>query len=131
MSGELLLDGFLLLLMAVLIGYCVVLNRRLKAFNQARLEMAGLVNQLNEATDTARSAIVNLKNDARREEGHLKDEMDRARVLADELEFITRAGSNIADRIERGVVVEKPGNIEGKDGETPDDDMRETLRNIR
>lgn len=134
MSTELFLDGALLLLLAVLIGYCFVLNRRLKAFIEARAEMTGLVIQLSEATDKSRNAVINLRTAAREEEVRLKQTVGQGKGLVDELQMMIEMGSNLADRIEKRLVPQKKTDIDQDEatGKTSgDDEMRETLRNIR
>lgn len=130
------LDITIIILIVVMIGYSVVLNMKLKSFRNAYNEMTILIGQLNGAISGAQSSVEILKKTALDEEVRLKDLIVKSRMLADELEIITQSGSNLADRIERGLIPaqniseNEPTHIEDETyGE--DDKMLETLKKIR
>lgn len=131
---ELVLDIAIIVLIAIMIGYSVVLNIKLKVFRNAQNEMAALIVQLNEAVSRAQTSVEMLKKAALSEESRLKGLVTKSRHLADELEIITQSGSNLADRIERGLVPAQ--NIpEYEDAaiedEEADSEMLETLKKVR
>ncbi len=134
---ELVLDIVIILLIAVMIGYSVVLNIKLKVFRSAQNEMAALVERLDRSIARAQATVETLKNAAVREEGRLEALISKSRMLADELEIITQSGSSLADRIERGLVPAQdiqPADMDETDEDTTfeeDDEMLETLKNIR
>lgn len=133
---ELVLDIVIIILIAVMIGYSVVLNIKLKTFRNAQNEMAVLIGQLNEAVSRAQASVETLKKTALDEEVRLKDLIMKSRLLADELEIITQSGSNLADRIERGLVPAQnvPQNedyvVEDEVYEE-DNEMLKTLKKVR
>jgi len=106
---EMALDIVIIILIAVMIGYAVALNIRLKTFRNAQNEMTGLISQLNDAITRAQSSVEQLKQAALAEEGRLDSLTQKARLVADELEIITQSGSNLADRIERGLLPDPAG----------------------
>lgn len=133
---ELVLDIVIIILIMVMIAYSVVLNIRLRAFRHAQNEMAVLIGQLNEAISRAQSSVETLKKSALTEEVRLKKLITKSRLLADELEIITQSGSNLADRIERGLVPsQRAPQYEGPDIEDEayeeDKEMLETLKKVR
>ncbi len=137
---ELALDIVIIILIAVMIGYSVVLNIKLKTFRNTQNEMNALVGQLNEAVSRAQTSVEELKKAAVTEEVRLKDLVSKSRLLADELEIITQSGSNLADRIEQGLVPAQnaPQNIQEYEESTADEDaydednaMLETLKKVR
>jgi len=147
---ELVIDSVIIILIVVMIAYAVVLNIKLKTFRGAQNEMAILVGQLNMAITQAQATVESLKNAAQTEEARLEGLITKSRLLADELEIITQSGSNLADRIERGLlpVESRPQDDDGSK-ETQEDviegamvepeeemaeedsEMLEVLKNIR
>lgn len=141
-------------MLAVMIVYCIVLNRRLKAFNNIKQELADIIHQLNSSTTHAQNAIAEFKNVVFKEEKKLSETLKKASEMADELDMINKTGSNLADRIEQGLtggprpVKEKPKKVVGmeknSDGEKISlsdldkensvedaEGLRESIRNIR
>ena len=135
-----------------MIIYCIVLNRRLKAFRNIKDEMAGLIGQLNASTTHAQKAIVELKNTVFQEEKKLSEKLSKAADMADELDMINQTGSNLADRIEKGLVTNRKtpdeesnivqqsmdsnkkslSDMDLAEGNLKDSDtLRENLRNVR
>ena len=101
MTIELIANAVVALLLAVMIGYSFVLNRRLKALRDSGEEINRLISALNQASERAQASIHQLKSMGQETEHALKMEVAKARSLADELALITEAGSDLADRIER------------------------------
>jgi len=104
MTVELFIDGIIILMVAILIGVAIKLNFRLKKFRGAQQEMATMVGQLNEIIATAQQSILSLKQAAGTEEVRLRELLDKARAMADELSMINDTGSNLANRIEQGLI---------------------------
>lgn len=102
-TPEVILNFVVLAVLAIMIVYCVVLNRRLKAFNNIKQELADIINQLNASTSHAQNSIVEFKNVVSKEEKRLSKTLRKASEMADELDMINQTGSNLADRIEKGL----------------------------
>lgn len=103
MALETIIDLVLAILLLAAIGSSFFLHQRIKAFRKGQEELAGLVGQLNEATNQARASVAELKSNGLVVEEHLKSEITKARAMADELSLITEAGDSLADRLERGL----------------------------
>lgn len=103
-SMENILNIILLVMLAVMIGYCIILNKRLKDFRTIKQEMGDIIGQLNASTTHAQNSIKEFKNIVLEEEKKLDEKLKRAAELADELDMINETGSNLADRIERGLI---------------------------
>ncbi|NOZ43371.1 MAG: hypothetical protein GXP02_09485 [Alphaproteobacteria bacterium] len=136
------LDIIIIILVSVMIAYSVILNARLKTFRNSHNEMAALIEQLNGTIGKALTSVEILKETALSEEARLKSLIAKSRLLADELEIITESGSNLADRIERGLVPKQNPEIyeetggenistDEDEGYEEDNEMLETLKNIR
>jgi len=158
-SLENIIDFVILLMLAVMIGYCVVLNKRLKAFRNIKQEMADIINQLNASTSHAQKSIVEFKNVVFEEEKKLDQKLKKAAEMADELDMINQTGSNLADRIENRLTGNNKeqnasfaqeenilevdestsstdrvslSSLDNSDNSKDDpDDLRESLRNVR
>jgi len=134
------LDILIIILIAIMITYSVLLNIKLKAFRNTQNEMASLIGQLNAAITRAQSSVEALKNAAVTEETRLEELIKNARLMADELEIITQSGSNLADRIERGLIPDQATNT-GQDNDEAggfqdetveaDNEMLEALKKVR
>lgn len=112
-TTENLLNLAILIMLFVMIVYCIILNKRLKAFSSIKEEMADIINQLNASTMHAQNAITDFKNIVVAEEQKLTKKLREASEMADELDMINQTGSNLADRIEKGLT-------SGKDNQDAD-----------
>jgi hypothetical protein len=86
-------------LLSVTIGFCVVLERRLRQLRHAQSELAALIQSFNLAALRADSGIASLKalsDTARRE---LHGGLERATPLIDELRFLCERGDRLAERL--------------------------------
>ncbi|HPF46257.1 MAG TPA: DUF6468 domain-containing protein, partial [Emcibacteraceae bacterium] len=155
---ENILNIILLVMLAVMIGYCIVLNKRLKDFRKIKQEMGDIIGQLNASTIHAQNSIKEFKNVVLEEEKKLDEKLKRAAELADELDMINETGSNLADRIERGLtggnapqtITEEPeehqapkiktdnlsdrislSDLDSDKNADGDKELRESLRNVR
>lgn len=138
MTVDLAAEAVVAVLLAVTIGYCFVLNRRLGRLRADKAALAELIKGLNQATTRAEEGVFQLRSISQSAEEALKAEISRARAMSDELALITEAGGNLADRIENGLASArtarsqparvKPFPVEEAQG---DDDIRQALRAAR
>jgi hypothetical protein len=94
-----LLDGLLVVLLVATISWCFILNRRLGNIRAASKQMKDLVSNFSTATEQAKAGIKALKVAAEVDGAALQDIVDTARVLRDELAFLTEAGDTLANRL--------------------------------
>lgn len=147
---ELALDFIIIILLGVMIGYMAILNFKLKAFRGAQDELAAAAGKLDHAIQLAQNSVEALKRAAVSEEVRLKGLIEKSQLLADELQIITESGSNLADRIEQGLVHRPTHSSDDKvafrqehdepqtdlissdiEDDSGDSEMLETLRKIR
>jgi len=98
----LVLEVIVCVLLASTIGYCAMIDRRLKAMRKGQDGLLKIVRQLNGATDQAISAIGRLKHASDETGQELMNRVAEARALADELSMMLTSGANIADRLSDG-----------------------------
>ncbi|MDA5193221.1 DUF6468 domain-containing protein [Govanella unica] len=111
MSFDLIANIVVALLLVATIGFAIVLNRRLQSMKDEQEVMARLISGLNLATAKAQESIYELRAVAQSTEDTLKHNISDARALADELQMITQAGSNLAAKIEAGLTARKQADM--------------------
>ena len=89
------------ILLATTIGYCVILNQRLKRLHSDRGELRQMVADLVQATGLANSAIQELKTTAQEAESVLSNRLNEAERFGVELASHVNAGQQLIDRLAR------------------------------
>ena len=130
------LDGLIVVLLAATIGFCVVLNRRLGALRRAQSELEQFAQTLNEVTSQAQQGIEGLKAATEELGGSLQGKIDKAETLNSDLAFMTKHGSDLANRLEsavRGTRRTRPVNGAGTGAKRNDADQEllDALRTVR
>lgn len=99
MTVALALDGLITFLLAMTIGYCIVLNRRLADLRAGQAEFVALIERFNTAAERAEAGLARLRA-AGDDSGPAVDEhIEAARALRDDLGFLIERGSRLADRL--------------------------------
>ena len=87
------------ILLALTIGYCVVLNSRLKKLHADRGALRQMVTDLVKATNLANSAISGLRETANEADGMLNSRLQEADRFAVQLANHVSAGQSVMERI--------------------------------
>lgn len=103
MTTDSILDIVVILLLIPTIVYAVILNRRLTALRKSRDELSKVVNSFNEATMRAEAGIPKLKKATTEANLSLKDRVEKAQTLRDDLAFMIERAEELAGRLESGV----------------------------
>lgn len=103
MTTGTILDIAVILLLVPTIIYAVILNRRLSALRRSREELAKVVNSFNEATMRAEAGIPKLKKATTEANHTLKDRVEKAQTLRDDLAFMIERAEELATRLEGAV----------------------------
>jgi hypothetical protein len=96
-----LVETLVAILLATTIGYCVILNQRLKRLHSDRGELRQMVADLVQATGLANTAIQELKATAQEAEGILSNRLNEAERFGVELASHVNAGQQLIDRLAR------------------------------
>jgi hypothetical protein len=96
-------DGLVALLLAVVIGYAVVLNRRLRDWRAQSTEMERQMATLNATLVRAEVAVNTLKGVCKDDGAALDAAQRKAQSLRDDLAFLVERGGSLADRLEQAV----------------------------
>ena len=95
-------------LLAVTIGYCMVLNRRLKRLHGDREALGKMVADLVQATTLANAAVGELKRAALDSDQQLKDRIGQAEKLELSLTAHMTNGGQLMEKIARITAAAKP-----------------------
>ncbi len=95
------LDGVILVFLAVTIFYAVRLTFFFKAFRESRESVEALLTKLSFTIDKAQNAIINMQEMSQSSRGDLQDVINEASFLSDELRFMNETGDNLAERLEK------------------------------
>lgn len=96
MPYSLILDVLVAVLLAVTIGYAVVLNKRLGKLRGDKIDLEKLATKFGESTSRAEEGIENLRHTA----DLLQGGIDKAQALRDDLTFLIDRGDQAADSLE-------------------------------
>ena len=116
MTISTILDVVVILLLLPTIVYAVVLNRKLSALRKSREELSKVVNSFNEATMRAEAGIPKLKKATTEANQTLKDRVDKAQTLRDDLAFMIERAEELAARLEGAV---RAARVEGTPAPAP------------
>ena len=97
---EFIIDIVIIALLIPTIIYAYNLNKSLNMLRQNQKSLAQLVSALNEATFKAESSIPKLKSVTEHSSEGLKEVVDNAKELKNDLLFINERADNLADRLE-------------------------------
>ncbi|WP_417309561.1 DUF6468 domain-containing protein [Devosia sp.] len=114
MSLGLLVEVLVAVLLATTIGYCVILNNRLKRLHSDRDQLRKMVTDLVQATGLANAAIQELKATAVEAENGLQTRLDEAESFAVKLATHINAGQHLIDKIARITTAARRGEVEEK-----------------
>lgn len=103
LTTGMILDVVVILLLVPTIVYAVILNRRLAALRRSREELSKVVNSFNEATMRAEAGIPKLKKATTEASHTLKERVDKAQTLRDDLAFMIERAEELAGRLEGAV----------------------------
>ena len=103
MTTQTILDLVVILLLVPTIVYAIILNRRLVALRRSRDELGRIVASFNDATMRAEAGIPKLKKATTEANQTLKDRVDKAQTLRDDLAFMVQRAEELANRLEAGV----------------------------
>lgn len=99
MSFGLIVEGMVAILLATTIGYCIILNQRLKRLHSDRDQLRKMVADLVQATSLANAAVTELKTAAVEADAVLQGRLQEAETFGIELANHVNAGQQIMDRI--------------------------------
>src|SRR5574344_484957 len=99
-SFELIINFSIICLLVPTIIYAYRLNKNLNILRQNQNSLSKLITALNDATFKAENSIPKLKTVTESSSSDLKEVVNNAKELKDDLTFINERADNLADRLE-------------------------------
>jgi Domain of unknown function (DUF6468) len=103
----LIIEGLVAILLMVTIGYCMILNNRLKRLKADERVLKATIAELITATEMAERAVAGLRTTARECESTLGERMIAAEQCCAELNRQVKAGDVVIERLARVVVASR------------------------
>ena len=103
----LIIEGLVAILLMVTIGYCMILNSRLKRLKADERVLKATIAELIAATEMAERAVAGLRNTARECESTLGERLVMAEQCCAELNRQVKAGDLVIERLARVVVASR------------------------
>lgn len=103
MSIELFINIVVIALLVPTIVFAVILNKRLEVLRNSRADLGRLIDAFNEATTRAESGIPKLKQAADSAGGLLRDQIQKAQTLRDDMAFMLERAETAAQRLENAM----------------------------
>ena len=114
----LMIESLVAFLLLLTIGYCVMLNRKLKRLKADEMSLKATISELITAIEMAERAVAGLRIAAHECEGTLGERLRAAEHCCADLNRQTNAGAAILERISRVVVGGRPL-LDGNPAPTP------------
>lgn len=99
MSASLAIECLVALLLLITIGYCVVLNRRLKRLRDDEQALKGTIGELVTATEIAERAVRGLRATVAEAESSLGERIGQARQAAEDISRERQAAEALLRRL--------------------------------
>ena len=101
MSIELLINIIVICLLVPTIVFAVVLNKRLEILRNSRADLGRLIEAFNDATTRAEAGIPKLKQAADSAGSLLKEQIQKAQILRDDMAFMIERADAVSKRLEK------------------------------
>ena len=105
--ANLILNIMLVGLLAATIGYCWLLNRRIKILQDSKSELAGLLSQFDESTEKAAETIIAMQTASKKIGDNIQMRIDKANHLLDDLAYNIEKGTRLSSQIEASFAVNR------------------------
>src|SRR5450756_631770 len=102
------IEGLVAILLMVTIGYCMVLNSRLKRLKADEHSLKATIGELITATEIAERAIGGLKHTVRDVNENLGNQLTSAAQMSDQLKKQLAEGDNVIRRLSKIVLAARP-----------------------
>lgn len=105
--ANLVINILIVVLLVLTIGYCWLLNRRIKILQDSRGELAALLKHFDESTQRASESIIALQTASKKIGENIQFRIDKANYLMDDLSFMLEKGNKLANQMEAGFAVNR------------------------
>ncbi|MBR1945042.1 MAG: hypothetical protein IJ846_01950 [Alphaproteobacteria bacterium] len=113
MSIELLINIVVICLLVPTIIFAVILNKRLEVLRNSRADLGRLIEAFNDATTRAEAGIPKLKQAADSAGSLLRDQIQKAQTLRDDMTFMIERADAVAQRLEKTISMAPKASLTG------------------
>lgn len=110
MTLELAIDLVVISLLVTTIIYAVILNKRLGSLKTSKEELSKMMENFFASINAAQASVDELKRAASSSAGSLKKQVDEAKTLYDDLNFMVERANVLASSIENMIASERQSN---------------------
>ena len=103
MSVELFINIVVICLLVPTIIFAIILNKRLEVLRNSRADLGRLIEAFNDATTRAESGIPRLKQAADSAGSLLREQIQKAQTLRDDMAFMIERADTIVQRLENSM----------------------------
>ena len=119
-SFGMVIESVVAILLLLTIGYCILLNRRLRRFKADEHSLKATISELITATEIAERAIAGLKVTVRDCDQNLGERLRTAERFAADIARQVEAGEVIVNRLAQIVAAARPDGTQGASSAPPD-----------
>ena len=101
------LDIIVAAMLAVTIGFCLVLSRRLTVLRRNESELRDVLAKFNQAAAQAEAGIARLKDVSQETAATLRERIGEAKALRDDLAFVTERGDRIVTELGKKISAQR------------------------
>jgi hypothetical protein len=94
----LVIDVMMAALLLITLFYCSRLNKRIRLLQDAKSELAHIVQEFDESTQRATQSIADIHAASTRISENIQHKIDKANFLADDLQFLIERSAKITDK---------------------------------
>jgi hypothetical protein len=109
-SFGIMIEGLVAILLMLTVGYCMMLNRRLKLLKADELSLRATIGELITATEIAERAIAGLKITVHECDVGLGERLSRAEAITVDLDHKLAIGKNVLNRLSQIANAARPLN---------------------
>jgi hypothetical protein len=125
-SMGVIIESLVAVLLVVTIGYCMLLNARLKRLRADEHSLKAVIAELVTATEIAERAIGGLKHTVRDVNEHLGSQLDSAARMSEQLKHQLAEGDNVVRRLSKIAIAARPQSA--VNAEPPKESAREAVK---
>jgi hypothetical protein len=113
------IESLVAILLVVTIGYCMLLNKRLKRLKADEHSLKAVIAELVTATEIAERAIGGLKLTVRDVNENLGSQLDAATLISDQLKRQLAEGDSVVRRLSKIALAARPAPASEPEAEAP------------
>jgi hypothetical protein len=102
------IEGLVAILLMLTVGYCMLLNRRLKLLKADEMSLRATISELITATEIAERAVAGLKVTVRECDLGLGERLRRAETMIGEIDRRLTTGKDVLNRLSQIAIAARP-----------------------